>query len=286
MEWTERMNAAIDYIEENLAGEIDLTIAASKAFCSEYLFTRIFSFISDIPLNEYIRLRRLTLAGFLLQRSNTNIVDIANKYNYSSPNSFTRAFQAMHGILPSQARDVCIELKSHPRLIFTSSEEAITELNPQIFEEREITVFGKSLITKASEAYETVPAFWDKCEEEQITNLIVKASNGNETTLLKAVISDIDDDTLKYMICLDMPKCGVSEYFETLTIPSGKWASFSLIIKNPGKDNIRSIWKRIYTEWFPNSGYDHEDRPRQERCYWREDGKMVVEAWVPIKNNS
>lgn len=285
MEWMERMNAAIDYIEENLAGEIDLTVAASKAFCSEYLFTRIFSFISDIPLNEYIRRRRLTLAGFLLQRNNANILDIANKYNYSSPNSFTRAFQAMHRILPSQARDVCVELKSHPRLIFTPSKEAIEELNPQIFEEHDITVFGKSLITKASEAYETVPAFWNKCEEDQITNLIVKAGNGNETTLLKSVISDIDDDTLKYMICLDMPKCGVSEDFETLTIPSGKWASFPLIIENPAKDNIRSIWKRIYTEWFPNSGYDQEKGPRQERCYWREDGKMVVEAWVPIKNN-
>ncbi len=280
------MNAAVDYIESNLAGDIDMRIAASKACCSEYHFTRFFSFITDMPLSEYIRSRRLTLAGFMLQKSAVKVIEIANMFGYTSPNSFTRAFEAMHGVTPSGARNLNIALKSLDRLYFTISAEAHAALDYRIVSEGEHAVFGISLMTKSVDAYETAPAFWDKCDENRVTNRIVEAGRGNEKTLLSTILDDVnDDEMMRYMICMDVPEGGVPDAFETATVPARTWAVFPLVLEKPG-DTIISIWKRIHTEWFPNSGYEQTTGPRQERCYWREDGKMVAEAWVPVIKNT
>src|SRR5690242_9463059 len=105
MEWLERMNRAIEYIEENLAGGIELSEVARMACCSSFQFQRMFSFITDVTLAEYIRRRRLTLAALELQHDGvTKVFDVALKYGYESPVSFARAFHALHGITPAMAR--------------------------------------------------------------------------------------------------------------------------------------------------------------------------------------
>ena len=104
MEWSERMNAAIDYIEENLAGEIDFNVAAEKAACSTFHFHRIFFALNGLTPAEYARRRRLTLAATELTSGNTRVIDIALKYGYESPDAFTRAFRNMHGVTPLVAR--------------------------------------------------------------------------------------------------------------------------------------------------------------------------------------
>ena len=282
MDWLTRMNAAIDYIEANLAGTIEMSVAARGAYCSEYHFSRMFAFITDIPLSEYIRRRRLTLAGFELKNSDAKIIDVANKYGYDSPNSFTRAFMALHGVTPSQARKPGTQLKSFSRISFTIAIRGDTSMDYRIVNEGEKVVFGYSLTTKGSDSYNTVPAFIDDCEEKRLTNKIVEAGHGNEKTLLDSVVWDTDDGMMKYMLCLDMPEGGVPDEFEVYTIPARTWAVFPLVIEKPGEDSIISVWKRIFPEWFPNSGYEMDSGPRQERCHFREDGKMVVEAWVPV----
>ncbi|MBC8079760.1 MAG: AraC family transcriptional regulator, partial [Gorillibacterium sp.] len=211
MDWLVRMNSAIDYIEANLAGDIIMSEAARGACCSEYHFTRMFSFITEIPLGEYIRCRRLTLAGFELKNSSVKIIDLATKYGYDSPNSFARAFQVMHGVNPSEARIPGVELKSFARISFFISIKGGVGMNYRIVEEGSSIVFGKSLTTKSSDGYETIPAFWEICEEGRITNKIVEAGHGNEKTLLRSVMFDTDHDMMNYMICLDMPEDGVSD---------------------------------------------------------------------------
>jgi AraC family transcriptional regulator len=277
------MNAALDYIEENLAGDIDMAIAAGKACCSAYHFTRMFSFITDVPLSEYIRRRRLTLAGFELKNSQSRIIDLANKYGYDSPNSFTRAFQAMHGVTPTNARVPGVALKSFARISFIISIKGSIGMDYRIVEEGEHIVFGKSLTTNSAEAYEAIPAFWDHCESDRTTNRIVAAGQGNEKTLLWSVMFDLDGDgTMKYMICMDKPEGSIPDEFETVTVPARTWAVFPLLTEKTGAESIISIWKRIYPEWFPNSGYEQDTGPRQERYYWSDGGKWIVEAWVPI----
>lgn len=99
MDWLKRMNNALDYVEYNLINEIDMNKVAQLALTSSYDFQKMFSFITDVSLVEYIRHRRLTLAAFEIQNSNVKIMDVALKYGYESPVSFTRSFQSIHGKL-------------------------------------------------------------------------------------------------------------------------------------------------------------------------------------------
>jgi AraC family transcriptional regulator len=109
---------AMNYIEDNLDNKLEFDTIAQMACCSTYYFQRMFSFIIDMPLAEYIWRRRMTLAAFELQNSNIKIIDLAIKYDYDSPVSFSRAFQNMHGITPSEARDKSMVLKAYPRSSF------------------------------------------------------------------------------------------------------------------------------------------------------------------------
>lgn len=103
---------------DNITNEIDLTKIAQLACCSTYNFQRMFSFIADISIVEYIRRRRLTLAALELQQGKIKVVDLALKYGYESPVSFTRAFQALHGITPTEARNSNVSLKAFSRFSF------------------------------------------------------------------------------------------------------------------------------------------------------------------------
>ncbi len=130
MDWQTGMNSAVAYIEENLAGEIDLARAARYTGCSAWEFQRLFSFIAQVPLGEYIRCRRLTLAAEDLRRGEGRVIEIALKYGYDSPASFSRAFSQWHGVPPSSARNEGIPLRSCPPIAFAfGNKERSTDMN-------------------------------------------------------------------------------------------------------------------------------------------------------------
>src|SRR5699024_3092071 len=116
MDWLDKMNGAMDYIENNLTDDIDYWEIARIACCSEYHFRRMFPFVAGISLSEYIRRRRLTLAAFELSRSDKKIANFAVEYGYSSPDAFARAFKKWHGIPPSKARNDSQQLKAQPKM--------------------------------------------------------------------------------------------------------------------------------------------------------------------------
>lgn len=135
MDWRQRMNRAIEYIEEKLAEDIDLEIAARHASCSKWEFYRIFSFIAHMPLGEYIRRRKLALALYDLRKSDEKIIDIALKYGYESPAAFSRAFHQSYGVSPSSARKGGMWIEPYPKLTFTShDEEQVTMKKPSDME--------------------------------------------------------------------------------------------------------------------------------------------------------
>lgn len=123
MDWRENMNRAMEYIEENLTGEMRLEVAARYAGCSKWEYYRIFSFIAHMPLGEYIRRRRLALALCDLRSSDDKIIDIALKYGYDSAAAFSRAFHQSYGVSPSSARKDGARLVPYPKLTFTSQEK-------------------------------------------------------------------------------------------------------------------------------------------------------------------
>lgn len=117
MDWQKCMNKALDYIEKNLSCDIDYYVAAKIMNCSEWEFRRIFSFLAQIPLSEYIRRRRLAMAAVDIKKGE-KIIDVAMRYGYESQTAFSRAFSRFHGIAPSLARDERVALKTFPRLTF------------------------------------------------------------------------------------------------------------------------------------------------------------------------
>lgn len=116
MDWLDRMNGAMDFIETHLDERINYEEVAKTACCSAYHFQRMFAFITDVPLSEYIRRRRLTIAAFELQCSDVKVIDVALKYGYESPEAFSRAFKALHGVMPTLARSNGMALKAFPRM--------------------------------------------------------------------------------------------------------------------------------------------------------------------------
>ena len=142
MDLLTRMDLALVYVEDNLTGEIDQEVLARIACCSAYNFYRMFSFITDISLTEYIRRRRLTMAAIELQSGNIKVIDLALKYGYDSPVSFSRAFQMLHGVTPTEARAGGVTLKAYPRISFQISIKGEKKMDYRIENKEAFQVFG------------------------------------------------------------------------------------------------------------------------------------------------
>ncbi len=118
MEWIERLNNAINYIEEHLTEEVDYNQIAAVACCSTYHFQRMFAYMANVSLSEYIRRRRMTLAAVDLQGADEKIIDVALKYGYTSPTAFNRAFKNIHGVAPSLVKKGGVTLRAYPPISF------------------------------------------------------------------------------------------------------------------------------------------------------------------------
>ncbi|MCL2407711.1 MAG: AraC family transcriptional regulator, partial [Defluviitaleaceae bacterium] len=118
MDWLRGMNDIVEFIEENLAEPIQYELLSKIAGCSVYEFSRIFSFMAGMPVSEYIRRRRLSQAVFDIQNGKSKVIDIALKYCYESPATFTRAFKELHGTTPLAARKTGVRLKTYPPISF------------------------------------------------------------------------------------------------------------------------------------------------------------------------
>lgn len=277
MDTLENMKHAIDYIENNLDGEIEYARIAQIALCSQYHFQRMFAFLTGVPLSEYIRRRRLTLAAFDLQKSKEKIIDIALKYGYNSPDSFSRAFMAMHGITPSKAREKGISLKAYPRVTFSLSIKGVIEMNYKIEQKNSFSIVGvKQRFSHVDGLGENIGKMWSETPQETIAQ-IARLGNG-----LVGVYSGMyEDNTTDYYIAAitekDPPKT-----LCTLEIPSLTWAIFEII--GPMPTAMAEMWERIFSEWFPASGYEHAEAPEVE---WYSNGDLSSSAykseiWIPV----
>ena len=145
MEWIDRLNDAIGYIEEHLRGEIDAAQLGKIACCSSYHFQRMFTYMAGIPLSEYIRRRRMSLAAVDLQGKNVKIIDVAGKYGYNSPTAFNRAFQSVHGVAPSAVKNEGVSVKSFPPIQFKITVKGVEEMNYRIETKEAFRIVGVSV---------------------------------------------------------------------------------------------------------------------------------------------
>lgn len=282
MEYLKRMNDALDYIENNLDGEIDYDIAASKAYCSVFYFQRMFSFIAEITLSEYIRRRRLTLAAFELQNSNVKIIDLAIKYGYDSPDAFTRAFQKLHGRIPSKARNAGTTLKAFPRIAFHISIKGDVEMDYRIEEKEAFKIVGiKRHYQGPNDDESVVKLFWNELYEKGLLKEVSDLSTGTPKGV-HGFIQVLGEEKVDYMIASisdHQPPVGMSSE----VIPKSTWAVFELT--GPINTTLETAWKRIFTEWLPTSNYKYAETIDIE-CFPYDGNKEAnnykFEIWLPV----
>ncbi len=287
MDSLKRMNEALSYIEENLTNYIDMKEVARIAWCSEYHFQRMFSFLAGVTLSEYIRRRRLTLAAFELNNSNIRVIDIAIKYGYSSADSFARAFQVLHGITPSEARNHGQSLKAYPRMTFQLSIRGGNEMNYRIEQKESFKIVGinKRVPIIFNGVNPEIEAMWKSLDDEIIRKL--KGLSNVEPIGLLSASTNFSEGRMEekgeldhYIGAATNNECP-SDLAE-LRIAASTWAVFEAV--GPFPQTLQNVWGRIYSEWFPSSNYEIAEGPE---ILWNENKdvtspKFKSEIWIPV----
>ena len=259
MEWLRKLSDAIAYIEQNLDAEISYEEAARIACCSPYYFQRMFSYVAGISLSDYIRRRRMSQAAFDLQRCDARVLDVALKYGYTSPTAFNRAFQKVHGIPPTAAKNIGKTLHAYPPIQFSVNITGGSPMAYHIAEKRELRFAGIRihLCEEMEENHKIVPHFWkETMQSPQYTELCQQSDVGTNAIFGISVYED--PDHIFYYIAVATSK-KIPSRFHELRIPAATWAVF----ENKGnfKENVQDIFRRFYTEWLLFSGYEYARLP-------------------------
>lgn len=280
MEWIERLNKAMNYIEEHIAEEIDYGQLAKIACCSTYHFQRMFGYMAGVSLSEYVRRRRMSLAAVELQGSDEKIIDIALKYGYSSPTAFNRAFQGVQGIAPSAVRKGGTPLKSFPPLSFKITIKGVEEMNYRIEEKEAFRIIGVSgsMSKDIEENFAVVPGMWQKAAMDGTVQKLAVLMNGSPMGLL-GVSACYDEEDWKYFIAVASSHPVEGTSFEEFTVPAATWAIFGGSGTNR---SIQELEQRIVTEWLPSSGYEYGSAPDIEVYLNPDPANAQFEVWIPV----
>lgn len=289
MDTLKQMNKAMKYVEENLMGEIDFDKMSRIAYCSEYHFRRMFSFLSGMPLGEYIRRRKLSVAAVMLSEKNNKIIDIALQLGYSSPDAFSKAFQAMHGIVPSSVKKGNIILKAFPPMTFQLTIKGGNEMDYRIVEKDAFKIVGlKKRITLIFEGTnhqidsivqgltaENIKELKSLCDIEP-KGILSVSTNFSERT--------VEGSKLDQYVGVATTK-EASDQWDVLEVDAANWAVFTAIGEFPKE--LQDTWARIYSEWFPTSGYELTGGPE---ILWNESpdtskSNYKSEIWIPVRKS-
>lgn len=277
------MNNTIQYIEEHLDQKIDMNTLAGVAYLSKFHFQRLFHMITGVTVAEYIRKRRLTLAAQELIASESKIIDLSLKYGYETPESFSRAFRIVHGMSPAQARKTPHQLKAYPKLSFHIQLRGEEDMNYRIVKKEGFKVVGKEIrtSTKNEVNFKRIPEFWEELNGDGTVKKLIEHSG--ELGVLGICMEFAPQmDELTYVIGIEKPEEEPVEGLVEKEIPAAAWAVFKAVGPMPGA--IQKVWKRIFSEWFPSTGYEHADAPELE-VYLPgnpNDEDYGSEVWIPI----
>ncbi len=278
MEWIERLNEAIGYMEEHLLDGIDYEQLGRIACCSSYHFQRMFTYMAGVPLSEYIRRRKMSLAAVDLQGKDMKIIDVAGKYGYSSPTAFNRAFQSVHGIAPSAVRNEGVPVKSFPAITFKITVKGVEEMNYRIEKKEAFRIVGVSvpLYQEIEKNFTVIPPKWQEISMDGTLQRLIGMMDTQPMGVLGVSVCN-DREPWRYYISVATSQAadGLEEY----TIPAATWAVF------PGEgtnESIQELERRIITEWLPTSGYEYGDAADVEVYLNPDPQNAKYEVWIPV----
>lgn len=276
MEWIQRLNQAVGYIEEHLTGEVDYEQLGRIACCSSYHFQRMFAYMAGVSLSEYIRRRRMSLAAVDLQSSGMQVLDVAEKYGYRSPTAFTRAFQAIHGCTPSAVRSGGCSVKSYPSIVFKITIKGAEEMEYRMETREAFRILGVSvpLDKDIEKNFARIPQKW---QEAAMDGTLQKLAGLMEAPGILGVSTCNETEPWRYWIAVASSQ--EAEGLEAFTVPAATWAIFSGTGTN---QSIQELERRIVTEWLPASGYEYGSAPDIEVYLNPDPQNARYEVWIPV----
>lgn len=294
MEWIISIRTAIDYMEEHLTDCISAQDVADRVFLSPFFLQKGFSLMTGYGIGEYIRNRRLYLAATDLKETDDKVIDVAFRYGYETPESFTKAFSRFHGATPSQVRGGAA-IKTFLPLTIKLSVQGGNHMDCKITPMFPFKVIGFQKVFDNETAYAEIPKFWDEICEKYAYN--VYAGNAPANPYEKALV---DNCIGEYGVCIDDVGGGRFRYLVAgrytggdvpagmvvYEFPRSDWAVFNCI--GPVPDAIQSVNTRIFREWLPGN-------PEYELCgcanvEWydcvngeKTDPDYHSAVWIPVK---
>jgi AraC family transcriptional regulator len=289
MAWVESIQKAIEYMEQNILEDMTIDSIAKQANVSPFHFQRTFAVLTEMTVGDYLRRRRLTLAGEELLTTDAKIIDLAYKYGYDTPEAFSKAFRRQHGVSPSEARKYKRKLQSYNRLIIQVTLKGAEPMKYSVVEKNAFQIVGiKREFSCVAEEENVVgiPELWKEVNQNGTSDRLFQLNDGVVTGVL-GVCGGVSEEQKKanvfdYWVATSYAG-KVPEGMLNLVIPASKWAVFE--VNGPMPAAMQQAWKRIFSEWFPSNGYEHAGTPEFE-LYKDEDPNspdLYSEIWIPIK---
>lgn len=281
MDWIVGIQNSIDYIEDNILEELEYDEIAKRAFSSSFHYQRVFHILCGYTLGDYIRNRRLSLAAAELQMGDSKVIDVAVKYGYNTPESFSRAFERFHGVLPSAAKTAT--LKSFSRLSIKLLLEGGSVMDYRIEDKKAFKLLAKSeeqFIGKIK-----ISRFWKTCEENGCLNNL-KDRSSHEYKLIIGFADGTSYNGKSYLYYIGTPFEGdtVPDGYVIKDVPDRTWAVFRCVNLSDKATN-KVLFKKIFSEFFSSSEYEPTQEYQLE--VWPDDGHHhpdeVAEVWISVK---
>ncbi|MBV1851483.1 AraC family transcriptional regulator [Catellatospora tritici] len=282
----ERLNQAMEHIEANLDREIDAAELARIATTSEYHFRRLFSALAGIGLSEYVRRRRMTVAGAEVLSGQRTLLDIAVRYGYGSGEAFARAFKAVHGVGPGEARRDGAVLRAYPRMSFRLIVEGSGTMRYRVVEKERFQLVGlKARVPLVHEGMNpAIVAFLKGIPKE--TTARIEALSDQEPSGIVNVSAGLGEDRsegteLDYWHGV-VTGADVPEDLAALPVAAGTWAVFES--SGPFPQALQHLWRDVFTQWFPSNPYRSRPGPEMVRTRISTDGTQAdAQLWIPVE---
>ena len=294
MEWLTSIRTAIDYMEEHLTDNISAQDVADRVYLSPFFLQKGFSLMTGYGIGEYIRNRRLYRAALDLKETDDKVIDIAFRYGYETPESFTKAFSRFHGATPSQVRGGAAGRVFLP-LTIKLSVQGGSQMDVKIAPMFPFKVIGFQKVFDNETAYAEIPRFWNEICEKYAYSVYAGnvPANPYEQALVDncigeygVCIDDIGGGKFRYLIAGKYTGGAVPEGMVVYEFPGNEWAVFDCIGPNP--QTLQSVNTRIFSEWLPgNPDYELSGNATVE-WYDCVNGEMTdpdyhSAIWVPVK---
>ncbi len=259
MEWLSCIKKTIEYLEKHLCDEVSVRDAAESVYVSPFFLQRGFSVMTGCGIGEYLRSRRLYEAALDLRNTDNKIIDIALRYRYETPESFTKAFSRFHGATPSQVRAGAVIRVFLPfRINLTIS--GGNQMDYKITQMFSFRVIGFQKVFDYETAYAEIPKFWDEICEKYAYSVYAGSAPANayEQALVDncigeygVCIDDMDGGRFRYLIAGRYTGGEVPDGMVLYEFPRGEWAVFNCV--GPMPDALQNVNTYIFKEWLPGN---------------------------------